>query len=148
MIEQIKNGVITIKQKKKFFQYALDIYTKNSISSGNGFCYLYQSFFYNNKNDYFGANTNNFELLPELRRHKPKKIFYNHKNEETDEKSQFWFPLGENEKRIKICKKILISLPKTLNTICPDCYGKGEIETSHEFKHCKTCNGSGKVKLK
>lgn len=33
-----------------------------------------------------------------------------------------------------------------IKTVCPDCYGKGYVTTSHEFKHCKMCNGSGKIK--
>ena len=31
---------------------------------------------------------------------------------------------------------------------CPDCYGTGSITTSHEFKHCVLCNGSGKIDKK
>lgn len=30
-------------------------------------------------------------------------------------------------------------------TICPDCNGAGQLTTTHEFVHCKRCNGSGKI---
>ena len=34
-----------------------------------------------------------------------------------------------------------------IKSVCPRCNGSGEITTSHEFKHCKMCNGSGKTGL-
>lgn len=136
----IENGIITIEQKKRFFQYALDIYTKNLRGSGYGFCALYDSF--------FGFSSCDFNLIPELKKYKPQRRFYCNNNIETTDEDQFWFPMGDNKKRINICKKILISFPKKINSICPDCYGSGEITTSHEFKHCKTCDGSGKIELK
>lgn len=109
MKTKIINDTITTKRKKKFFQFALDIYTGkiNRIFSGfdlaeYGFCNLYRYF--------FDENIYDFESLPELRKHKPKKFFYDYLGEETDDKSQFWFPPCQNEKRIKLCKKILKNL--------------------------------------
>jgi len=29
---------------------------------------------------------------------------------------------------------------------CPDCGGSGEHQTSHEFKHCKMCKGTGRIR--
>lgn len=109
MIAQIKNEKITTKQKKKFFRFVLDIYTGKIKKSHNwvelinyGFCNIYRYF--------FSEDAGDFELLPELRRHKPRKHFYSYKNTKTDDKDQFWFPVGDNKKRIKLCEKILENL--------------------------------------
>lgn len=146
---KIKNNNISTYQKKRFFKFALNVYT-GKINGDNGwhdlkdfgFCNMYRYFFEINLN----LNVGDFELLPELLEYKPK-IFYDCSGEMADEDNQFWFRPSQNDERIEICKKILIEL-SNLKTICPDCGGSGEITTSHEFKHCKMCNGSGKVKLK
>jgi len=108
-MEYIKNNEITTEQKKKFFQFMLDIYSEkieirfdNVDLKSRGFCW---SYFY-----FFGETQHNFELLPELRKHKPKKHFYYSDGSKTNDYSQFWFPINENKKRIKLCEKILKKL--------------------------------------
>jgi len=109
MVEKIIDNVITIEQKKKFFQFVLDIYNgkieiifDGADLESRGFCWSYFHF--------FGETQYDFELLPELRKHKPKKHFFDADGNRTDDKDQFWFPINENKKRIKICKKILKDL--------------------------------------
>lgn len=115
--EKIINNKITTKQKIKFFEFCLDLFTSKIpetvtdrlIDDGYhkslgdyGFCLLYKNF--------FGENTYGFNLLPELRRHTPRKHFYTYENKKTDE-HLFWFPLGgDQKKRIAICNKILTKL--------------------------------------
>lgn len=115
MVEEIIDKVITIEQKKKFYQFLLDIYNGKieivfelvfelADLKSRGFCWSYYYF--------FGIESGDFELLPELRRHKPRKYFYDSDGWQTDDKNQFWFPLGENKKRIELCEKILEKLNK------------------------------------
>lgn len=111
MVERIKNDIITPEQKKKFYQFLLDIYNGKIevvFESANlnlrGFCWSYKYF--------FGQTQYKFKLLSELRRHKPRKYFYDFDGFETDDKDQFWFLIDDNKKRIKICEKILNELNK------------------------------------
>lgn len=106
-MEKIKIDKITTKQKKKFFEFCFKNFTKKLTPFG--FCALFSDFFYFEEIDY----NNNINLLPELIKFKPKKYFYDCDNEKTDDKSLFWFPIGEDQsqsKRIEICKKILAKL--------------------------------------
>lgn len=108
-IEHIVDGVITTEQKKRFYLFVIDIFTgkieivfDGADLKTRGICWSYYYF--------FRKDSGNFELLPELQRHKPKKNFFDCDGDETDEKNQFWFPMGKSEKRIKLCKKILKKL--------------------------------------
>lgn len=114
---------ITKKQKIVFFQFCLDVYTKSveevsalyDISSKEryafykirGFCLLFQEFF-----DVFFLN-DIIEYVPELLKYKPKNQFFTWENEVVNDPSQFWFPCGENEPRIKIIKEILAELQQS-----------------------------------
>ena len=72
--EIIIDNIITTEQKIKFFRFMLNIYNGKIVIrfdgadlKTRGFCW---SYFY-----FFGETQYNFDLLPELRKHKPKKAF-------------------------------------------------------------------------
>ena len=56
-----------------------------------------------------------------------------------------WFEYFAGEETLKRQMKFIADEYFSDKEDCPDCYGDGEITTSHEFKHCKKCNGTGKV---
>jgi len=113
--EIIVNNVITKEQKIKFFEFALNLFRNKieiKLSSDlnlhenlrdYGFCLIFKHF--------FGQSNFEFDLLPELRKHRPRKKFYDYDGNKSENKYDFWFPLsGEQTQRIKICEKILAEL--------------------------------------
>jgi len=112
MIEEIRyyKGKMSVAQKIRFFEFCLKIYTQEIqvIDDATdlfdfGFCNLFQY--------YFDVNSNNFELIPELLKHKPD-IFYDYVGTVIDDDGLFWFPPTENMERTMICKSILKELKK------------------------------------
>lgn len=115
---------LTKEQKIKYFQFCLDIYTKSVeeldvirasgklghlpfyLMKNRGFCLLFDEFF----NQYCYDIT---ESIPELLKYKPTELFFTCDNEMVNDPSQFWFPCGENEPRIKIIKEILAELQQS-----------------------------------
>ena len=110
------NGIeLSTEEKRKFFQYCLDVYTlpveqlnkiyipKRYITFRElkeyGFCLLYYS--------YFGQEAiGSIDNIPELKKYKPK-VFYTFEGEKTTNDNQFWFPHNQHEERIKILREIL-----------------------------------------
>ena len=102
------SNLITPKEKRDFYEFALNAFVNKNFK--HGFCALFTDFFKSHMmRDTIRLDSRYF---PELLKYKPKKHFYNYKNEKTDDIYQFWFPIGtgDNKKRIKICKKILAKL--------------------------------------
>lgn len=117
MIHEIKNNKISKKVKLAFFMFALDAYTKtqeefitiygDKLSEYDirdlcsyGLCLLFHTYFDKRDLEYF---------IPEILVYKPT-ILYDHSGVETVNPTQFWFPVGENEQRLEIVKKMIESL--------------------------------------
>ena len=110
------NGIeLSTEEKRKFFQYCLDVYTlpvkqlKQMYTIKGyttfeylkecGFCLLYYS--------YFGERgTSLIDDIPEFKKYKPK-VFYTFEGEKTTKDNQLWFPHNQHEERIKILREIL-----------------------------------------
>ena len=101
-------GIPTPEQRKEFYQYCHNVYTRkvgydvtfNGFELFSlGFCYIFYSVF---ESQLIDIKT----TLPELYKHKPN-VFYTYFGDKTDDDFRFWFPIGQNEERIKILEKIL-----------------------------------------
>lgn len=90
-------------QKLRFFKYVFER-LNSKVKINFGLCGIYY--------DYFGMPPENFELIPELRKHKPKTKFYDYQGKPSEFSDQFWFPPNDDESRIELCKQVLEEIKK------------------------------------
>ena len=102
--DYIKNGVLTLEQKKEFCEYALKIFEEGF---GAGFCSVFSIYF-----NTLSIGNNDLRLIPELYKYKPILFYYTWGGKITFNKYMFWFPQRNKKKRIKILKKVLKELEK------------------------------------